>query len=202
MGNSQFIKKWKTTVSLNYEGRTGNPFSWIYSNDLNGDGTASDTIAVPSGATDSRFDFSGLSAAELEKYLSFSQSRGLGKYAGGVAPKNGFDQPWVNKLDLHVSQEVPLNFKTAKLEVFLDWTNFGSFLSRKLFNYYEEAARNTNDVFRRQFIGPAVYGTDGRIIVQRSTAAQATPTAFAPDGFIYDNGQSRWRIQVGAKLKF
>ncbi len=203
-GSREFevIKDWKTTVSLNYEGRTGNPFSWIYSNDLNGDGQSNDRIAVPFSGSDARFDFSNLTTAELDKYLTFINSTDLAKYRGGVAPKNGFYQPWVNKLDLHISQDVPVHFKTAKLEVFLDWTNFGSFFARHLFNYYEEANRNTNDVFRRQFIGPAVYGTDGRIIVQKSTVAQVANTAFVPDTIIYDNTQSRWRIAVGAKLKF
>ena len=188
----EWIKKWKTTVSLNYEGRTGNPFSWIYSNDLNTDGTSNDTVAVPSGLNDSRFDFSGLSAADQQKYLDFVQTSGLAKYAGSVAPKNAFTQPWVNKLDLHVAQVIPLHFQTAQLEVFFDWTNFGSFISRRLFNYYEEAFRQTNDVFRRQFIGAAAYNAAGQI----------RPTTIVPDGFTYDNGQSRWRVQFGARLKF
>lgn len=188
----EWVKKWKTTVSLNYEGRTGNPFSWIYSNDLNTDGTSNDTVAVPTGLSDPRFDFSGLSAADQQKYLDFIQSSGLAKYAGGVAPKNAFTQPWVNKLDLHVAQIVPLHFQTAQLEVFFDWTNFGSFVSRRLFNYYEEAFRQTNDVFRRQFIGAAAYNAAGQI----------RPTTIVPDGFTYDNGQSRWRVQFGARLKF
>ena len=187
----QMVKGWKTTVSLNYEGRTGNPFSWIYSNDLNSDGTSNDAVAVPSGLSDPRFDFSGLNATDRQRYIDFLSTSGLDKYAGGIAPKNSFTQPWVNKLDLHVAQIVPLHFKTAQLEVFFDWTNFGSFFSRKFFNYLEEA-RTTNDVFRRQFIGAASYNAAGQI----------RPTTFAPDPYTYDNGQSRWRIQFGARLKF
>src|SRR5690349_813990 len=42
-----FAKKWKSTVSLYYEGRTGDPFSWVYAQDLNGDGQVSnDLVAV------------------------------------------------------------------------------------------------------------------------------------------------------------
>jgi Carboxypeptidase regulatory-like domain/TonB dependent receptor len=198
----EFIKSWRTTVAVNYEGRSGNPFSWIYSNDLNGDGTSSDTVAVPTDINDPRFNFTGMSDADSQKYLAFFKSSGLAQFAGGYAPKNAFVQPWVNKLDLHFSQIVPLHFKTSQLEVFFDWTNFGSFINRHLFNYYEEAFRNTNDVFRRQFIGSAVYGTDGRIIPQKSSATAATFTAFNPDAFTYDNTQSRWRIAFGARLKF
>lgn len=186
----EFIKTYKTLLSLNYEGRTGNPFSWIYANDLNGDGQSNDTVAVPSSLSDPRFDFSAMSASDQQKYMDFIQARGLARYAGGVAPKNAFVQPFVNKLDLMISQSIPLHFKSAQLEAFLVWTNFGSFIDRHLFNYYEDA-RTTNDVFRREFIGQATYGTDGRI----------RPT-FNPDAFSYDNGQSRWKIQLGARLKF
>ena len=188
----RFWKKAKTLISLSYEGRSGNPFSWIYANDLNGDGQSNDAIAVPSGPNDPRFDFSGLTAAQSAAMFSFIQSSGLSRYAGGVAPKNSYRQPWVNKLDLHVSQTIPLQVRTFELEVFADWINFGSFLNNHLFNYYEEAFRQTNDVFRRQFIGQASYSATGLI----------RPTSFGPDTFVYDNTMSRWRIQFGARLRF
>jgi hypothetical protein len=185
-------KGWTTRASIYYEGRTGNPFSWIYSNDLNGDGQSNDTVAVPSSRTDARFDFSGLSTTQVNALFDYLATHPLGKYAGGVAPKNGFVQPWVNRLDLHVSQDIPLYFRDTRLELFADWINFGSFLDRHTFNYYEEAFRLTNDVFRRQFIGAANYNAAGQIRM----------TSFNPDPFAFDNTQSRWRIQVGARLKF
>jgi hypothetical protein len=186
----EFIKGFRTLVSLNYEGRSGNPFSWIYANDLNGDGQSNDTVAVPTGPSDPRFDFSAMSATDQANYFAFIENRGLARYAGGVAPKNAFVQPFVNKLDLMVTQKIPLHFRTAELELFFVWTNFGSFIDRHLFNYYEEA-RTTNDVFRREFIGQGTYQPDGRI----------RPT-FSPDAFTYDNGQSRWKVQLGGRFKF
>ena len=189
----EFVKKWKTSASIYYEGRSGNPYSWVYSNsDLNGDGrNDNDTLAVPSGLTDSRFDFSGLTGAQAQTYLDNIASNGLGKYAGGIAPKNAFQEPWVNRLDLKLSQNVPI-YGSAKLDLFFDFINFGSFLSRDFFGYYEEASSQSNDVFRRRFLGGAAYGTDGRI----------RPTVGAPSNLVIDNGQSRWRIQLGAKLSF
>ena len=35
-----------------------------------------------------------------------------------------------------------------------------------------------------------------------NAAGQIRPTSFAPDAFVFDNSQSRWRVQVGARLKF
>lgn len=181
---------WKTAVSLYYEGRTGNPFSWVYSSDLNGDGRSdNDTVAVPSGPDDPRFDFSGMSNATA--YLAFIGNSDLSAYAGGVAPKNAFTEPWVNRLDLKFSQEIPV-YASAKLELFLDFINFGAFVSEDFFGYVDRTSRLSNDVFRTRQLGGARYGSDGRI----------QPTFGTPDQFVTDNVQSRWRIQLGARLSF
>lgn len=190
--NFEFIKGFKTRTSLYYEGRTGNPYSWIYSSDLNGDGrTDNDILAVPSGPDDPRFDFSGLTSAQRDAYFAFLDSSGLSQYAGGIAPKNGFTEPWFNKLDIRLQQEVPIR-GPAKLVLGMDWVNFGSFLSKKTFNFTEISPRLSNDVFRRRSLSSATFGTDGRI----------RPGAAAPQNFQIDNGMSRWRIQFTARLEF
>ena len=190
-------KGWKTTASLYYEGHTGNPFSYVYTTDLNGDSqTNDDLIAVPTSATDARFDFSQMNAADQAAYFAFLSSTGLNKYAGGVAPKNAFYQPFVSRLDLHLSQAIPVR-KPVELEVFFDFINFGSFLNKTLFNYFEKAPLSSNDVFWRTAAGGATYAPDGRIRPTFSATAANANTAF-----LYDNVQSRWRMQLGAKLKF
>jgi hypothetical protein len=192
----EFVRNWRSTVSLYYEGRTGNPYSYVYTNDLNGDGwTGNDTVAVPRGADDPRFDFSSMNAQQIQNYLAFMDRSGLSTYAGGFAPKNAWTEPWVNRLDLRFDQRIPLPGNT-RMKLFLDFINFGAFLSRDLFGYTEVSPLNVgNEVFRRVAIGNATVNTsDGRI----------QPAAFTaePRGFDIDNGTSRWRIQVGAKFEF
>jgi hypothetical protein len=193
----EFKKGWKTTASVYYEGHSGNPFSYVYSTDLNGDGQSNnDLLAVPTDAADKRFDFSAMSAGDQAAYFAYLQKTGLSKFAGGVAPKNAFYQPWVSRLDLHFAQIIPI-YKPAEVELFFDFINFGSFLSKDLFNYFEKAPLNGNDVFWRVAAGGGAYGADGRIRPTfSSTAANLNST------FVFDNVQSRWRIQFGAKLKF
>jgi hypothetical protein len=130
----------------------------------------------------------------INAYFAFLSQSGLARYSGGYAPRNAYLQPFVNRLDLKISQHIPL-FKPAQLEVFLDFTNFGSFLSQKLFNYYERTTLVESDTFWRRSLGAATYDTTGRIQL-------ASNNALSPTGFVYDNPQSRWRIQVGARLKF
>jgi len=190
----EFVKKWKTTASLYYEGRTGNPYSWVFGGDLNGDGqTFNDVPAIPSGIDDPRFDFSGMTTAQRDAFLAYIDRSELAAYKGGIAPKNAFTEPWVNRLDLKFIQDVPV-YGPAKLQLFFDFINLGAFISRDTFGYYEIAPFLSNGVFRtRTLTGTTTYGTDGRI--------KPTYTA-EPSGFNIDNGMSRWRIQVGAKLLF
>lgn len=190
----EFIKRWKTTTSLYYEGRTGNPYSWVFGGDLNGDGvTFNDTVAVPDGPNDSRFDFSGMTTAQRDAFLAYVAGSELAAYAGGIAPKNAWYEPWVNRLDLKFLQDIPVR-GPVKVQLFMDFVNFGSFISKKTFGYTEIAPFLSNDVFRtRTLTNATAYGADGRI----------RPTFTSnPAGFTIDNGMSRWRIQVGAKLIF
>jgi hypothetical protein len=190
----RLLKDAPTTASLYYEGRSGSPYSFAYSNDMNGDGFAgNDLIAVPTDVNDARFDFSSLPTAQRDAMFAYLQSSGLSKYAGGYAPKNSFYQPWVNRLDLHLEQDIPLHVKSAKLNLFLDFTNFGNFISEDLFNYVERAPSTVNDVFERNTVGNATINT---------TTGKITPTTWAPNNWLIDNVMSRWRIQVGARLTF
>jgi hypothetical protein len=180
-----------TRASLSYEGRSGNPYSFVYGTDINGDGRPdNDLVAIPTDVSDARFDFSRMSATDQTAYFDALKSTGLTRFAGGYAPKNSFVEPWVNRLDVRLSQTFRLS-KKADLDVFFDFINFGTFLSKDIFNYREQTV-GVNDVFRRRFIGGASYATDGRIV----------PVYAAPTAFAVDDTQSRWRIQLGAKLRF
>ena len=190
----KFWRDLKTTASLYYEGRSGSPYSYAYSNDLNNDGFAgNDLVAIPSDVNDPRFDFSGLPTAQRDAMFAYIQASGLSKYAGSYVPKNTLYQPWVNRLDLKLSQKIPFHFKNTEVELWLDFTNFGNFISKSLFNYVERAPSVVNDVFERKLVGNATINT---------TTGKISPTTWSPSDFLVDNVMSRWRIQVGARLKF
>jgi hypothetical protein len=183
-----------TTGSLYYEGRSGSPYSFAYSNDLNADGmSGNDLVAIPTDVNDARFDFSALPVASRDAMFAYIASSGLSKYAGSYAPKNTFYQPWVNRLDLHLEQEIPLHFKTSKVNLFFDFTNFGNFISKSLFNYVERAPSTVNDVFDRKLVGNATIDV---------ATGKIKPSTWAPTDFLIDNVMSRWRVQVGARLSF
>jgi hypothetical protein len=206
-GLTKQFKYWrdlKTGISLFYEGRSGSPYSWVYSTDLNSDGfTANDLVAVPNGATDPRFDFSLLTPAQVAGYLRAFDQNNLSKYAGGYATKNAFLQPWQNRLDLRVQQEIP-TIKSLKVKLFADFINFGSWLSKDLFNYIETLPVPTNTGLVRQIPG-GQYNAAGRIQPTAPAGAfDAAGNMIIPSNsaIAINNGDSRWKIQVGARIEF
>ena len=156
----------------------------------------------------------------------------LAKFSGGHSVKNSFYQPWINRLDLHLEQDIPLRIKTAKVNLFLDFTNFGNFISKSLFNYVERSPSTVNDVFDRKLISAtridtatgllqpqlftatfrnnttgatttsSIYDNNPVVAPSGTTLVSTTNSLTAPQDFLIDNVMSRWRIQVGVKLSF
>ena len=198
----RFFERFKTTATLYYEGRSGQPYSYVYSGDLNFDGnSANDAVAVPTGASDPRFNFGSMSSAQQNAYFAFLDSSGLSKFAGGYAPRNSFIGPWQNRLDLHLSQEVKVAGPFA-MEVFADFINFGSWLNKDLFNYVETLGANTSNSNQNRVLGNATYGADGRIIPTVTLGSDGNVSLPAASSFLPNNTDARWRIVAGVRLRF
>ena len=173
----------------------------MYANDLNGDGLATDLIAVPTGPDDARFDFSGMSAVQQDAYFAFLKSSGLARYAGRYASRNAFLTPWQNRLDLRVVQELPA-YKQVKIELFADFLNFGSWLSRDLFNYVELLNTTATNSGQGRQLGTATYTADGRVRPGITLDANNAVQFASVSTIVPNNDESRWKIQGGIRLKF
>ncbi len=188
-------KNWKTTVSLYYEGRTGNPFTYVYGgNDVNGDGVNNNELVyVPTGTTDPVL--AALNPTVAQSIMTFVDAGELARFKGRIAPRHAFTMPWINRLDLHVGQKIPL-FKTMELEVFADFVNFGSWFSKKIFGYTEVLpGAGDNELLTTKLFGGATYTAAGQL--------QMTGTSFTAPAIATPNNElSRWRMQFGARLRF
>jgi hypothetical protein len=195
----RYFKGYKTNVSLYYEGKTGNPFSVVYSNDANGDGTSgNDVVYVPNGMTDPVILASisnGMSTTVAQQIVNYADNSMLTPFKGGIVPRYGLTMPWVNRLDLHLAQEIPI-YKPAYFEVFADFVNFGSWFSKRIFGYMETIqGTGDNDLFANTSFGSATYLATGQLVMTGSSFTR--PVEPTPD-----NNQTRWRIQLGGRLKF
>jgi hypothetical protein len=221
----RFKKDFVTTVSLYYEGRSGMPFSYVYNNDLNNDGFgANDVVAVPTGESDARFDFSSMTAAQKTAYFNFLKSSGLSQYAGGYAPRNAFLTPWQNRLDLRFVQDIPVGnlpvLHKVKVQIFADFLNFGSWISRGLFNYVELLNTTPSNGGQTRALGAATYDAttgkikptfnDGTTTVLSLNSANALifgadlPVDLSTSSSVIraNTAESRWKIQAGVKIMF
>src|SRR5690606_4022180 len=105
-----FFGDYSTRVGLFYEGRTGRPYSYIFYNDANGDGAATnDLFYVPKGYGDVLWT----GGADMEKAFFdwLEKTPELAGYAGQVVPANSHRAKWVNSFDVRLSQELPGFFK-------------------------------------------------------------------------------------------
>ncbi|MGE8219502.1 MAG: TonB-dependent receptor [Stenotrophomonas acidaminiphila] len=125
-----FFGDYSTRVGLFYEGRTGRPYSYIFYNDANGDGAATnDLFYVPKGYGDVLWT----GGADMEKAFFdwLEKTPELAGYAGQVVPANSHRAKWVNSFDVRLSQELPGFFKGHKTELALDIMNVGNLLNKK-----------------------------------------------------------------------
>jgi len=197
-----FFKGYTTTVSLYYEGRSGQPYSYVYSTDLNTDGfNSNDLVAVPSSPTDARFDFSGMTQPQQDAYFAYLNSSGLSRFGGGYASRNAFFTPWQNRLDLKFVQALPV-WRSVKVELYLDFLNFGNWISKGLFNYIEEINTGTTNSSQLRALGSATYNASGLIRPTVTVDASGQPVFASSSTIVINNADSRWKIQGGVKLKF
>ncbi len=183
----------KTTISLFYNGQSGRPFSYIYSNDANGDGhdgndliyipkDASEIIFVP-GTNDKRTP--AQIAEQFETYINNDDY--LKNHRGRIAERNGANEPWIHQLDVRIAQQVPV-LVGHNFEVSLDILNFPNML-KSTWGYVKQVANQTSPILSYQ-------GVDA------TTHKMKASFTNKPDPYTNDNLISRWQMQLGVRYSF
>ena len=132
----------RTTISTFFDGHPNGNINYIFSGDMNGDGASNDLIYVarnigemnfspiPAGANNRAFT-ADEEAAAWEAYIN--QDPYLSKHRGEYVVRNAMFLPWINRMDLSISQGV-FRGKSGRRhsgEVRLDVTNFGNLVNHK-----------------------------------------------------------------------
>ena len=159
-----------TTLGVYYSGSHQGRFSYIYGNDINGDGITSDLLYIPKNTSDINFvnitqTVNGQSTVlytvqqQRDAFDKFVAANNLEKYRGQVLPRNGFLLPWYNRVDLRIAQDLfkDMFAKGHKLQISLDIINFGNLLNSEW------------------GIQDYVY-TNGRSVLQKTGANSPNPT--------------------------
>ncbi|MCX7563938.1 TonB-dependent receptor [Xanthomonadaceae bacterium XH05] len=194
--SNEFFGDNTTTFGLFYEGRSGLPFSYIYYNDINGDGASTnDLFYVPTGRGDVLF--TGGAAMENAFFDWLAQNPDLARYAGQVVPANSGRSKWINNFDVRISQQIPSFFEGHKAEFTFDIMNIGNLLNKKWGLIEDYGFFQTRRVANYAGIDPAtgkyVYHFTG------NTDSQAIQENNNDKG---NTGVSRWSVMATFKYSF
>lgn len=139
--NLEYLGHLGTTVSLLYEGANQGRVSFIYSNDMNGDGNAADLMYIPKDASEINFNdikktdgtVVFTAAEQLAAFEQFvSQDKYLSKHKGEYAERNAGLLPWSNRFDLRILQDIFTKVGKTKhsLQISVDVLNIGNLINK------------------------------------------------------------------------
>ncbi len=181
------VKGFVTTVVLQYEGRSGRPYSFVSGTDVNGDSSSydNDLLYVPSGRDDPKVRWSNAKQADaFFEYLDGHPA--LKRFAGSIAPRNSERSAYQHQFDLKLIQGLPLRGR-LRAELFLDVLNLANLL---------------NDNWGRQYAVSFPYAL---AVANASYDPAANQYVYSFSGVKAQSlvaSRSRWQMQGGARLKF
>ncbi|MBA9078230.1 MULTISPECIES: TonB-dependent receptor [Rufibacter] len=196
-----WLNNFSTSISLFYEGQSGTPFTYLYSQDLNADGnTGNDLMYVPrtfeeSGLVDQKTSagvVTATAAKQWEDLNAFIEADDyLSSRRGQYTERNGARTPWTHRFDLRLAQDIFGNFAGKKhtLQITFDIFNVGN-----LFN---------PDWGRTYFVNNAAVELVR--FNNRDANNRPTFTFTKPAQDVWANTSSissRWQGQVGVRYIF
>lgn len=199
----EYGKGMSTQVGLVYEGRSGQPFSYIYNDSgrlTNQDSRERELIYVPTDASDIILidDANAGTAAQqwaaLDSFISSDDY--LDSRRGQYAEVNQNRAPWRNILDLRIMQDFTINAggKSHTLQLTADIYNFGNIISEN---------------WGRRYFVPS----DFQLLNFEGFQPDGTTPQFTFDGVVGNDPSSnniddagltssRWQAQIGIRYTF
>jgi len=181
-----------TSFNLFYSGESYWFTSFMYTNDMNGDGYGNDLIYIPSGRGDIQF----VSTADEDAFFAFlEQDKYLSKHQGEYAEAYAARSPWVHIFDLRVEQNFSINAGSTKhtLQVSLDIQNLGNLLNSK----WGIGKYDPNDGRILTY-----EGVDGNNVPSFSMATDDDDNYLTETYSTYYNYSQCWYLQIGARYFF
>ena len=123
-----YAKFFGSSISLFYNGFTGNASSYYYYNDANNDGTTNDLMYIPKDASEVLW----ATPEDATAYFAYAkQDPYLSKHAGEYALRNAAYTPWQERFDLRFLQDFKIKVGDSmnKLQFSVDVINVANLLS-------------------------------------------------------------------------
>jgi len=196
--------RFRTTVSVIWDSRSGTPFSWLYDGNANGDTRFdNDLLYVPS--SEDEVVLTSDNWNELNDWIESESS--LSDYRGEVVPRNTAREPWDNFLDLRVNQEIE-TFSGQKVEITASIFNVLNMLNQDWGIREGVSFNNYRAVAFEQYVDQDFINNRGAQYNLSSEDIGKPVINFDPqnvtDEAIFDTRDisSRWRMQIGLRYSF
>jgi hypothetical protein len=210
--NRAFFGENKTRLSLFGEYRSGRPYSLTMNDKTSGRSAVFGTVGngsrhllyVPT-VGDSRVSFD--SAANETKFNDLVGQLGIEKYRGKIIGKNTQQSPDFFKIDLSISQELPLLVGNSKLRLFADMENVLNMINKDWGSLRQVSFPQTAALVSVQCLTAAVATgtTPGTGVTNTASTANCAQFRYAevtaPSEALVSR-QSLYGVRVGVKLSF
>jgi len=183
-----------TSFNLFYSGYSADGYSFTYTNDMNGDGHATDLIYIPGERGDIEF----VSAADEDAFFAFlEQDSYLSKHQGEYAEAYAARAPWVHNFDLRIAQNFSINAGGTKhtLQLSLDFLNFGNLINSEWGVEKNMFGANNGQILTYE--GVDANNVPSFSMVQDDNGVYLNETYST----YYDYDQC-WQLQLGARYIF
>ena len=209
--NSQYVTPDRVVASLTHHDKSGNHYSFIYeawrggynysymtTNDMNGDGYNYDALYIPTDEEVSSKQFRFVSNDDQTRFMDFVHNdKYLSKHQGQYAEGYSVYSPWVHRVDFSYKHDfsVKCGKNTNTLQLCLDLKNV-----LNLFNSSWGVSK---------YLNPAI-GSDARILKYEGVDADgyatfSTPSAISgsTETFVLNHALGQcWYASVGIKYLF
>ena len=223
----EYAKHFATSIGAIFEAAPAGATSFIYANDVNGDGNTNDLVYIPSNASEINLIDAGSYNAtthvgtttgtaadprtsaqiwtQLDNFIK--QDNYLTQHRGKYAQANAATYPWFKKLDLNLTQDIYFYTKSGKaqdkhtLRLSVDLINAGNLINR----YWglvktPTLTSNASGYQLLTFEGMAADGKTPLFSFPYQDAASQSPRTNS-----YTNSTgigSRWQMQFGIRYLF
>lgn len=183
--------RFQTLVNVVYEGRSGRPYSYVFSNDINADrvnsgGRQNDLFYVPSGTVDPLYG--GMADPATEAAFFNYIDANLAGYKGQIVPRNVGTEPFIHQWDINITQRIG-TIGDNQLELLFSIKNFGNMLNK---DWGQVSQLGT---FPRTVHVASGSVVDGQYVYNFNESA--VNSEFRANGRI-----SRWQALIGVRYLF
>lgn len=208
--NSQYVTPDRFIASLTYSDKGGNSFSFIYetwkggynysymlSNDMNGDGYAYDALYIPTDEQVKNGEFRFKSDSDRDRFMDYvHKDKYLSKHQGEYAEAYSIYSPWVHRLDFGYKHDFKI--KAGKsvntIQLSLDIKNLLNLFSSGLgVSKIMNPKLNSGRILKYE-----TTDTEGYPVFSTPSAVNKSVETFTPN---YVIGQC-WYASVGIKYMF